>query len=115
MPRTQAEIMQFLPASELPAVKGKVLPRREDRRFACEMCGRDAGPLCDQCLEDLREIKAERILEAVLLQAMDELVRQGRLDAVLRRVLDRRLARASVPPENEDHELVDEVSGIIRD
>jgi len=33
----------------------------------------------------------------------------------LRRVLDRRLARASVPPENEDHELVDEVSGIIRD
>ena len=46
---------------------------------------------------------------------VDELISQGRLDAILQRVLDRRLARASVPPEHEDHELVDEVSGIIRD
>lgn len=114
MPRTQMEIMQFVPASELPAVKEKVLPRREDRRFVCEMCGRDAGPVCDQCVEDLIETKAERIVNAVLIDALDKLIDQGKLDGILQRVLDRRLARASITAA-EDHELVDEVSGIIRD
>ena len=114
MPRTQAEIMAFVPASELPTVRDKVLPRREDRRFVCEMCGRDAGLLCDQCMDDLIETKAERIVRAVLLESIGKLIDQGKLDAVLQRVLDRRLARASITAE-EDHELVDEVSGIIRD
>lgn len=66
-------------------------------------------------LDDLIETKAERIVEAVLQESIGKLIDQGRLDAVMQRVLDRRLARASVPPEHEDHELVDEVSGIIRD
>jgi hypothetical protein len=54
-------------------------------------------------------------VDAVLLDALGRLIEQGALDGILKRVLDRRLARASVPPEHEDHELVDEVSGIIRD
>lgn len=66
-------------------------------------------------LDDLIETKAERIVEAVLQESIGKLIDQGRLDAVMQRVLDRLLARASVPPEHEDHELVDEVSGIIRD
>ncbi|NLT36740.1 MAG: hypothetical protein GXX95_01080 [Methanomassiliicoccus sp.] len=114
MTRTQAEIMQFVPASELPAMKDRDLPRKEDRRFVCEMCGRDAGPLCDQCLEDLIETKAERIVEAVLQESISRLIDQGRLDAVMQRILDRRLARASITTADE-HELVDEASGIIRD
>lgn len=114
MPRTQTEIAQFVPASELPTAKEKILPSREDRRSECDMYGRDSGLLYAMCLEGLIETKGERIVEAVLLDALGKLIDNGLLDAVMQRVLDRRLARASITVA-EDHELVDEMSGIILD
>lgn len=101
--RTQAPL-EFLPADKV----GQPIeyPKREDARYVCEMCGRDASALCEPCLKDLVETMVESVLE--------RMIDQGKLDAVLVRVLDRRAARGGVD-QAVDHSLIDEVSGEIRD
>jgi len=107
--------MQFTKASELPSIKDKALPRREERRLTCGMCGGESGPLCDDCIEGLVETKVEHMVEAKVLEVLGRLITARRLNGPLERVLDRHISRASVPLVVVDQELVDEVSGNIRD
>lgn len=91
----------FVPASEL---QPRARPLRKEDGL-CDMCGgREAAmSIGSACLEAAIETAIEKMVDA------------GRLDAIMQRVLDRRLARASIPPSTDDHELVDEYSGEIRD
>ncbi len=77
----------------------------------------EALETCDMC--DGREPAVSigsRCLEATIETVFERMVDQGRFDDHLQKVLDRRLARASIPlPTADDHALIDEVSGNIRD
>ena len=71
----------------------------------CHICGEGQGvAVCKDCLE------------AAIDTRIEEMIDSGRFDHLVQRLLDRRLARASIPAiEPEDHSLVDQVSGDIRD
>lgn len=69
-----------------------------------------AGRKCHMC--DGRELAMEPIGEECLRLLVQEeigrMAREGELDEVMQRVLDRRLARGGIPPEDAgDHEIVD--------
>lgn len=54
-------------------------------------------------------------LEAAIETAVEKMIDAGKLDSIMQRILDRRLARASIPSSADDHELVDEYTGDITD
>lgn len=67
----------------------------------CAICdGREpAIEIGERCIEAMIETKIETELE--------RMIDEGRLDDRLAKVLGRRLARASLPAMEEDHDLVD--------
>ena len=71
--------------------------------------------VCSICGEEPGAAIGHRCLEAAIDARLEEMIKRGDLDAAVQRVLRRLLARGSVPPIAEDHSLVDQVSGDIRD
>ena len=93
----------FVQVAEIRTERRLVAPLREYE--VCHICGEGPGvAVCRDCLE------------AAIDTRLEEMIDSGRLDHLVQRLLDRRLARASIPAiEPEDHSLVDQVSGDIRD